>query len=160
MASTTTVGRPTRLFLGWPTGPQPLGLLAIIFVWSLATAAAFLFRTFAGALPSVSLGVVMLVVGAKTRAYVDLDAEKVVMAPTGILGPKFSRALASLGTVEVLEGRKVVFVDLAGTKHSFGPWVNGWGHATGMRARCEHVVEVVRRGISRDQSTRTAVSLP
>lgn len=140
--------RPIRFRLGWTAGPQPPGLYAIAAVWSISLASAFLFQTFASASIAGLLGLAVVIVGAKSRGYVEVVGQTVRVSPTGILGSKFAAAIPSLVSVDVLDGPVLVLVDRDGRKHSFGPWRTFWGRETGMRSRCENAAAAVAKHLT------------
>jgi hypothetical protein len=80
------------------------------------------------------------VVGAKSRGYVEISHQSVIIAPKGDMGGKVTYAKEVLRLIRVGDGPILIFELLAGGSRSFGPWVTAWGRPTGMIERCRDVV--------------------
>ena len=131
-----------RLRLGLVAWPQPLwAFLCTLMAFGIALASVSLAGTAWIVATILFFACALSLVGAKSRGYVEMSNQRVRIAPKGDMGRKVAYPRAAIRAIEVGEGATLVFVFVAGGSQSFGPWVTAWGRPTGMRERCQSVVD-------------------
>jgi hypothetical protein len=156
MAYTTVPTNNTdrRFPIGWKPGSPPAAIYLTFMAWNLSLLPMLLVRSVGFISLSAALAVAVVIVVAKSRAFVEIRETAVVVAPAGSVGSKATFPISSLTSVSAPCDAKLIFMDVSHTSHDFGPWVTLWGRSTGMRARCDLVAHHINQRLKGEISPR------